>query len=216
MSTIIENDEHVAEGLAALAALDPLLLPVIDAAGALPLRRRSGGFEGLAGIIVAQQLSVASARAIWGKVEAYFSPLTPEAILAASEPDFRACGLSAPKIRTMRAIAAAIAEGTLPVEALAGMETEAARTSLTGVKGIGPWTADIYLMFCLGHADVFAPGDLALQEAVKMAYGLEARPDAKALALFAERWKPWRAVAARLLWAYYGAMKKREGAPTPS
>ena len=180
-----------------------------DLSGDPPLRRRAGGFEGLVRIVNGQQLSVASASAIYARVEATIKPLTAKKLLAASDETLRGCGLSRPKIKTLRAISEAVVGG-LALDALADMAEEDAIARLTGVSGIGPWTADIYLMFCVGRADVFASGDLALQIAAQMLMGLETRPTAKELAAIAnENWRPYRAVAARLLWAYYAEAKKQ-------
>jgi DNA-3-methyladenine glycosylase II len=211
MILTIETEGDIRSGMAALSALDPAWAEICGKAGCPPLRRREGGFAGLAGIVVSQQLSVASARAIWTKVEAVIDPLTPERLLAASDETLRLAGLSRPKQRTLRAIAAAIVAGGLQLDSLHGQTPEDIHAHMTAVSGIGPWTADIYLMFCLGHADAFAPGDLALQEAVRIGFGLDARPTAKELSLMAEAWRPWRGVAARLLWAYYAVAKTREG-----
>ena len=137
--------------------------------------------------------------------------MTPEAVLAAEDEAMRACGLSRPKIRYARAAAEAVRSGALDFAALPRLPVAEAAAKLPAITGIGPWTAEIYLMFCIGHADVFAPGDLALQEAAKMMLSLEARPDAKTMARLAEPWAPWRAVAARPLWAYYRVAKGREG-----
>lgn len=197
--------------MAALAALDPAWVSIIAHTGIPSLRRRESGFVSLASIIVSQQLSVASARAVWARLEGVFDPLTPERVLAASDEEMRLSGLSRPKQKTLRAVAAAIAEGRLD---LAGLETatpEFVHEHMTAVSGIGPWTADVYLLFCLGHRDGFAAGDLAVQEAAKLAFGLAARPKPAELLALAEEWRPWRGVAARLLWAYYAALKAREG-----
>ncbi len=184
---------------------------IIAASGAPPLRLQQGGFEGLARIIVSQQVSVASARAIWTRVEAIIVPLTPERFLAATDDELRQAGLSRPKQRTLRAISAAVVDKSLVLEGLSDASAEDIHAQMTAVKGIGPWTADIYLMFCLGHADAFAPGDLALQEAARIGLGLKKRPSHKEMAVIAENWKPWRGVAARLLWSYYAVVKTREG-----
>jgi DNA-3-methyladenine glycosylase II len=126
----------------------------------------------------------------------------------------KALGLSAPKIRTLRATADAVVTGTLPLDTLHRLEAEEAVEALTAVKGIGPWTADIYLLFCLGHSDAFPAGDLALQEAARVGFRMRARPDAAKLEKLARRWRPYRGVAAKLLWAYYRVMKAgREAAP---
>ena len=123
----------------------------------------------------------------------------------------RGCGLSAAKIRALRAVAETIAAGRLDLEGLAALDAEDAHHALVAVTGIGPWTADIFLLFCLGHPDAFPAGDLALQEAAKLALALKSRPDAARLERIAERWRPWRGVAARMLWAYYRAVKTRSG-----
>ncbi len=207
----IETDDDIGAGLAHLAGIEPRFMPMIDAAGPVPLRRTETGFAGLCRIIVAQQVSVASARAIWGRVQARFPALCHGDIAAASEADLRACGLSGPKIRTLRAIADATASGSLDFPALEAADAATVHAAMTAVNGIGPWTTDIYLMFSLGHADVFAPGDLALREAVRIGFDLQSRPSTQDLAMMAKAWSPWRAVAARLLWAYYAACKRRDG-----
>lgn len=211
MMNRITCDADLEEGMAALRALHPDWAVIIERTGVPPLRRREGGFAGLAAIIVSQQLSVASARAVWARVETVLAPLTPERILAATDEEMRLSGLSRPKQRTMRAVAAAIARGELALDALETATPEQVHALMTAVSGIGPWTADIYLLFCLGHRDGFAPGDLAIQEAARVAFGLPARPRAAELEALAEGWRPWRGVAARLLWAYYAALKSREG-----
>jgi DNA-3-methyladenine glycosylase II len=213
---VLDSEAVLNEGVRALKRKDPVMRRIVEE-GAVPvLRKREPGFEGLAGIIVSQQLSTASAAAIWGRLRARFDPLTPAAILAASDDDLRAPGLSAPKIRTLRTIGAAVADGTLPLEALRDLPADEAHAAMVAVKGIGPWTADIYLLFCLGHPDAFPAGDLALQEAARIAYGLEARPKVNDFVALAERWRPWRGVAAKVLWAYYRIAKAREGAPVAS
>lgn len=211
MTQLISTEADLEEGMAALCALDPCWHPIVARTGIPPLRRREGGFAGLAAIIVSQQLSVASARAVWTRVETVLTPLTPERILAADDEAMRLSGLSRPKQRAMRAVATAIVEGRLRFDHLEGATPEAVHRELTAVPGIGPWTADIYLLFCLGHRDGFAPGDLAIQEAARVAFGLPVRPGAAALEAMAEAWRPWRGVAARLLWAYYAVLKSREG-----
>ncbi len=179
--------------------------------GPPPLRRRDPGFAGLAAIIVSQQVSTASASAIFGRLEARYFPLDPAQIASASEEDLKSCGLSTPKIRALKAVAEAVTLGRLDFDALAGAAAEDAHRALITVKGVGPWTADVFLTFCLGHPDAFPAGDLALQEAARMALGLKARPDARRLEKIAERWRPLRGVAARMLWTYYRAVKRRSG-----
>jgi DNA-3-methyladenine glycosylase II len=213
--TILDSEAVLNAGVAALGRLDPVMARLIAEGAAPRLRKRAPGFEGLCGIIVSQQLSTASANAIWGRVAARFPTLNPDALAAAQDADLRAVGLSAPKIRTLRAVAAAVGEGTLPLDALHDRPADEAHRLMTAVKGIGPWTADIYLLFCLGHPDAFPAGDLAVQEAARLAYGLDARPPDRDILALAERWRPWRGVAAKVLWAYYGLVKARDGAPLP-
>jgi DNA-3-methyladenine glycosylase II len=208
----IETIDDLNEGLAHLTRVDRRLRPVVRVAGELPLRRSEAGFPGLARIVVGQQLSVASAGAIWSRFTQAFPELTPDKVYRAREPRFRRAGMSAPKIRTLRAVAAACRNG-LHLDGLADMAAEDAHARLVAVHGIGPWTADIYLMFCLGHPDVFPVGDLALRAAVAEAFGLESPADPEELATIAEKWSPWRSVAATLFWAWYGARKQRKAVP---
>lgn len=203
----IATPADIAAGLAHLTAADPRLAAVAAIAGPVPLRRRPAGFEGLAAIVTSQQISDAAADAIWTRLAAAVTPFTPENLLAAETAALQAAGLSQPKIRTLRAAAAACADG-LDLAALAALPAEAATARLTALPGIGPWTAEVYLLFCEGHADLFPAGDLALRNAVADAFGLAARPDADALRRIAEPWSPWRGVAARLFWAYYRARRQ--------
>lgn len=211
MLRLIESDDDIRIGLDHLVGIEPRFGPMLAAAGVVPLRRTEAGFRGLCRIIVAQQVSVASAASIWARILARYPGLSHNDIACASESDLRACGLSGPKIRTLLAITEATMAGRLDFSALAAITAAEVRAVMTAVRGVGPWTTDIYLMFGLGHADTFAPGDLALQEAVRIGFGFDARPAARDLAAMAEAWSPWRAVAARLLWAYYAAAKRREG-----
>lgn len=205
----LHSDADIETAINALRKACPFMCKAHDLAGHPPLRRRASGFEGLVRIVNGQQLSVASASAIFARLETALRPLSAEGLLAASDETLRGCGLSRPKIKTLRAVSAAVVGG-LRLDELATMPEEQAIAQLTAVSGIGPWTADIYLMFCVGRADVFAPGDLALQIAAHMLMDLDARPNARDLAaIAAERWRPWRAVAALLLWSYYAEMKKR-------
>ena len=210
MSPLALTDQHrFEEALAALRGHDPVFVAEVLGNRACPaLRRREAGFEGLAWIIVGQQVSTASATAIFGRLKAGLGTLDAATVLGTSDAALRACGLSGPKQRTMRAIAEAVVDGRLDFATLADGPAEAAHGSLCAIKGIGPWTADIFLLFCLGHADAWPAGDLALQEAARLALGLEARPDTKALVVIGERWRPYRGVAAHCLWAYYGARKQ--------
>jgi DNA-3-methyladenine glycosylase II len=209
---LIDAEEALAAAAAALVALDPETIGrLVEIGGPPPLRRREPGFAGLAAIIVSQQVSVASANAIFGRLEAALQPLHAEAVLAAGEATLRTCGLSGPKIRALAAVAEAVASQSLDLGALATLPAADAHRALVAVKGIGPWTADIFLLFCVGHPDAFPAGDLALQEAARLALDLRRRPDARKLEKIAERWRPFRGVAARMLWAYYRVAKARAG-----
>jgi DNA-3-methyladenine glycosylase II len=201
----IDTEADIAAALEVLLSADPRLAEVAALAGPLPLRRRPGGFAGIAGIVVSQQLSTASASAIWGRLAAAYDPFTPQRLLKARADRLAGLGLSRPKIRALKEIARAIVGRTLDCDALPFMEAEAAHAALCAVHGVGPWTADIYLLFCLGHADAWPAGDLALQEGARLAFGLPERPTAKETLVLGEAWRPWRGVAARLLWAYYRA-----------
>ena len=206
MSSHIHTEADLDAALAALNKVDPRFVALLAKAGRPPLRRRADGFAGLAAIIVAQQLSTASANAIWGRLAAAFDPLDPAAILRARPARLRGLGLSAAKVRTLKAIARAVVGEELALAALEELSADQAHAALTAVHGIGPWTADIYLLTALGHADAWPAGDLALQEAARLAFALPARPTAKEMHQLAEPWRPWRAVAARILWSYYRAM----------
>ena len=203
---IIETDADVHEGMLALSAMCPRMKAAYALTGPLPLRRRADGFAQVLSAIVGQQVSVASAAAVWSRIEAAgFN--TPAAVLAASDDELRAVGLSRQKFIYARELALA----DIDYIALRDMSDEAVIKTLVAVKGIGPWTAEVYAMFSLGRADVFAPGDLAMQEAARSLYDLPERPKEKAFREMADAWAPWRAVAARLLWAYYAHEKDRDG-----
>ncbi|MEL6479324.1 MAG: DNA-3-methyladenine glycosylase 2 family protein, partial [Pseudomonadota bacterium] len=203
---LIETPEDVAEGCAWLAGAEPRFADAYRLTGLPPLRRRLGGFGPLLQIVCGQQLSTASAAACWRRLEEAGGD-RPDGVLALGEPGLRDCGLSRPKAR----YALALAETDIDFPALTTLPEDEALARLTALRGIGPWTAEIYLMTCIGRADVFAPGDLALQEASKVLFDLPERPAEKAMRAIAAEWSPWRAVAARLLWAYYRVIKNRDG-----
>ncbi len=202
----IETRGDIQRATKALIAADERLAPVFDYVGPLPLRRRDGGFEGLASIITAQQISDAAADSIWARFKSAVEPFTHECYLDTPEDALRAAGLSRPKIRTLNGVAAAMCDG-FDLAALHDLPAEEAIAQMTALKGIGPWTAEIYLLFCVGHPDIFPAGDLALQSAAHKALNLRKRPDEKRLRNVAKKWAPWRGVAARLLWAYYRAKR---------
>ena len=195
---IIKTDACVAEGAEFLAKVEPRFAQAMGLCGPLPLRLRKDGFTALLDAIVSQQISVAAAASIWGRMKAA-GLVGPRKIKWASDAELRACGLSGQKIRYARALAGSGIRYTQ----LREMDNIAVVATLTEVTGIGLWTAEIYAMFSLGRADVFAPGDLALQEAARMLFKLDRRPSEKELRVMATCWSPWQSVAARILWAYY-------------
>jgi DNA-3-methyladenine glycosylase II len=213
MSSFIHTETDLDTAIARLIDADPRFEAVLSHAGRPPLRRRPDGFAGLASIVVSQQLSTASAKAIWGRLTQTIDPFEPAAMLRARSAKLARAGLSAPKIRTLKEIAKAITRGDLDLAALVARPADDAHALLTAVHGIGPWTADIYLLFCLGHADAWPAGDLALQEATRLLLTLKARPTSKQMGPLAEAWRPWRGAAACMLWSYYRWSKQREGAP---
>ena len=211
----IRTEKDLQEGVAALVGSCAHMARVHALSGDPPLRRRPAGFEGLSRVIVGQQLSVASANAIWGRLVARVQPFTAVSLLAVPQAELLAAGLSAVKTATLMRLAEAIASGGLDLDALSDTPETAIHERLTKIKGIGPWTADIYILFCLGRPDAWSPGDLALQHAVRDALDLDERPTPKSMVELAEAWRPWRAVAARLLWSYY-VLRRRKDQNTPS
>ena len=207
----IASLDDIAAGLDALCLIDPRLEKVRGMAGEVPLRLSEPGFGSLASIIVSQQVSRASADAIFGRLTRLVD-LTPEGILGAGEDIFREAGVSRPKQRGLVAVAEAVAAG-LDLDHLCSLEAGEAIAAMTAVPGIGPWTAQCYLLFAAGHPDVFPARDVALQTAVGHALGIDPRPPEKTLIQLAESWIPWRGVASRLFWAYYRELKGRDAAP---
>lgn len=203
---IIETEACAAEGAAWLAARDPRFAALLNETGPLPLRRRPDGFAALLDAILGQQVSTASAAALRVRMEAA-GLVTESAVAAASGDVLRACGLSRQKIR----YAHALARAGIDYDALRNRPDAEVIATLTALPGIGRWTAEVYALISLGRADVFAPGDLALQEAARLLFDLPDRPSERVLRAMAEDWSPWRAVAARALWAYYRARRSREG-----
>ena len=206
VTKIIETLEDIREGAQWLAESEPRFARALELTGELPLRRRKDGFESLLDAIVSQQVSVATGDAIWKRLKTA-KLIGPRKINAASDEELRACGLSRQKIRYARELAKA----GINFRALRNLSTEETVVILTEVPGIGRWTAEIYAMFSLGHADAFAAGDLALQESARLIFDLNDRPSEATLRIMAENWSPWRAIAARLLWRYYHVMKDRSG-----
>ncbi|SDR27685.1 DNA-3-methyladenine glycosylase [Pseudovibrio sp. Tun.PSC04-5.I4] len=209
----IDTLEDIERELSALVLLDERLVHVREIAGDVPLRRRTADFAGLCNIVVAQLISVAAAASIWARLDALVVPFEPDVLLSKSDEDLLGVGLSNAKLRTLKAIAGELKAGLVLDEAVNWPGT-VAHKRLCEIKGIGPWSADIFLLFCAGHPDVFPIGDVALQAAVQHAYGLEDRPKGKVLEKIAKAWSPHRGTAARLFWAYYRVMKQgRETLP---
>lgn len=203
---ILTTPDCMIEGARWLAAREPRFAHALELCGPPPLRRRGDGFDALMNAIVSQQVSTAAARAIWARLEA--AALTsPDAVIAAEDDALRAAGLSRQKVRYVRALA----EAGIDFDALRGADEARIVETLVALPGIGRWTAEIYAMFSLGRADVFAPADLALQEAARMLFALPDRPREAALRAMAQDWSPWRTVAAGILWAYYRVAKERDG-----
>jgi len=213
MTHILHSQADLEAALPQLILADPRLKPVAEKAGVFSLRRREAGFPGLCAIVCGQQLSTAAAATIRGRLFAAFEPFHHDTVRRARADKLRRFGLSAAKIKSIREIGKAVSKGVIDLNHVGNMDADVAHAALTALHGVGPWTADIYLLFCLGHADAFPSGDLAVQESARIAFGLRKRPDAKALTKIAEAWRPWRGVAAHLLWAYYHAVKKRDVVP---
>ena len=186
-----------------LVRADPDLARIEKAAGPLPWRTRPAGFPGLLQAIVGQQISNQAAAAIWGRLRAVPGALEPASLLDLTEEDLRAAGLSRPKVAHARSLAGAFLDGTLDSAELATMEDDVAIARIASVRGLGPWTAEIYLLFALGRPNVFPAGDLALAAAAADIKKLPDRPAPKEFRALAEPWRPHRALAARLLWHHW-------------
>lgn len=213
---IISGMDDISEGLDHLARLDPVLSLVIEKAGPLELRIHEPGFAGLAHIVVSQMVSRASANAIWARILAGTGgEVTAENYLTVPEELRATFGLSRAKATTLEGLARAVTEGQVDLDGVVRKEAGPAFSELVALRGIGPWTAEVYLMFCGGHPDIFPVGDVALRSAVAHALDLEVRPDGKWLAERAALWSPWRSVAARLFWGYYANIMRRAMVPLP-
>ena len=211
MTIHLNSQDDLEEAIRLLVRRDPRLKPILEVAGMPSLRRREPGFVGLAHIICGQQLSTASAAAIWSRLSTAFNPFDHHACRQARADRLGRLGLSAAKIKTLKSLARAIADERVNLDVLAEEDADAAHHTLMALHGIGPWTADVYLLFCLGHGDAWPAGDLAMQEAIKIGLGLKQRPNAKQMAPIAEPWRPMRGAAAHLWWSFYRAIKQRDG-----
>lgn len=204
------SPEQIASARAALALADPALARAHALTPAFEWRLRPGGYTGLFRMIVEQQVSVAAAAAIWARVEQGLGEVTPQTVLALDIEALRAFGLSGQKALYGHEIARAQVEGRIDFDHLGQLDDQEAVAALTAIKGVGRWTAETFLMFCEGRQDVFPGGDVALQEAMRWADGAELRPREKEVYLRAEAWRPHRSVAAHLLWAWYGGVRRGE------
>lgn len=207
----LDSVERVSAHLDELTTRDPRLGRVREVAGIVQPRINRPGFAGIAKVICGQQLSVLSAAAIWKRFEALPGALDPSSYLTLSEEEVRSIGFSSGKFRTVRVIAEAVVAGELDFAHLETLPAEEAVTYLVAHKGIGPWTAEVYLMFCAGHPDVFPAGDLALLKAVQHGLGLDARPTIKEMIAIAKHWAPHRSSAALMFWRYFAVLRDREG-----
>jgi DNA-3-methyladenine glycosylase II len=212
MVSIIRNETDIREGLQRLLELDPALAPIAQLSGPLPLRLAEPGFAGLASIVVSQMVSRASADAIWRRISAA-GPVTAPAYQALDPSVVASFGLSRAKAATLQSLSKAIIAGDIDLVALSALDADEAMRRMVLLPGIGPWTAQVYLMFCGGHPDIFPAGDVALQTAVGRAFGLDPRPGAGPLAEIAARWAPYRSIAARLFWAHYAVTMRRQALP---
>jgi DNA-3-methyladenine glycosylase II len=210
----IRSEDDLAYHIESLAEACPVFRPLAREIGQVPIRWLHSGFKGLVYVVTGQQISIAAGRAIYNRLEGALGNVTPEALAGVDDSVLKAAGYSAPKIRTLRALQHAAADGQLDISGLGGQSAEDAVAALCAIKGIGAWTAEVYLLFAAGHPDIFPSGDLALQESVRAAFGLEGRPSARELKSMSNAWSPWRSAAARLLWAYYRFKKGgQSGAP---
>ena len=213
MRAKLDSADALAEHLAALLKRDRRLRAIARTAGPFEIRKTDPGFAGLARLVCGQQFSVQSAAAIWGRFALLPDALSPAGYLRLTEAEVRGVGFSLGKYQTVRAVAEAAVAGQLDFAALEQMTADEAIAALCSIRGVGPWTAELYLMFCSGHPDVFPVGDLALQKAVAHALGLDERPLGAALAEIAAAWAPHRATAALLFWRYYAALGLSKGVP---
>ncbi|GAA3351547.1 DNA-3-methyladenine glycosylase [Amorphoplanes nipponensis] len=189
--------------IAELGRREPVFATIVARFGPPPAWDREPGFVTLVRIVLEQQVSLASAQAAFDRLGAVVAPLTPRGFLLLDDAQLLAVGFSRQKARYVRALAAAVRDGSLELDALAGMDDETVDAALRAVPGIGPWTATIYRLMALGRPDAWPVHDIALAQAVAELWELPARPSPAEMLTIAEDWRPWRAIAARLLWHYY-------------
>lgn len=206
----VTDRKQLSKAVKALAKSCEVIRAAHDRVGVPEWRTRQGDYAGLARIIAYQQLSTKAAGTIWGRVEVLLGKVTPRSVLEADFDALRACGLSRPKIAHIQSIATAVQDGSLNLRRVAKASDEAAQAELVAVKGIGPWTADVYLMFCLGRWDVFPHADIGLSESYRMITGERKRHPPKKFLKTGEKWRPYRGVAAHMLWAYINAVREEQ------
>jgi DNA-3-methyladenine glycosylase II len=207
-SSHLDTQADLDRAIKALIKQDRRLRPILAATGMPALRKREPGFAGLARIVVGQQLSTASANAIWNRLSGAYDPFHHDSISRATATRLGKLGLSGAKIKTLKLLAAEIRSARLDLNALGEQDADSAHKALTALHGVGPWTADVYLLFCLGHSDAWPAGDLALQDAVRAGLSLESRPTTKEMIALGEVWRPFRGAAAHLWWAYYRVARR--------
>jgi len=206
------SDRSLVTGARALGRTDAHLARVLTRHGTPPLWGRDPGFATLVQIILEQQVSLASGRAAFGRVLAVAGRMTPRAIASLSEAQLRGAGLTRQKATYVRGLALAVERGEIDLDTIARMDDERAHAELVKLKGIGPWSADIYLLMALGRPDVWPRHDLALASAMREVKRLRTLPTPERQLEIAESWRPWRAVAARILWHHYLSTPRRRPA----
>jgi DNA-3-methyladenine glycosylase II len=197
------DEASLAHGVRVLAAVDPDLAAIVERHGPPPLWRREPGFETLVRIVLEQQVSLASGRAAYHRLGGTVGSVSPTILAETDQEMLESAGLTRQKARYLRELGSAAATGTLDLDGLADLDDTAVRRALCAIPGVGPWTADVYLLMALRRPDVWPAADIALATSARRVKQLPERPDPVALERLAEPWRPWRAVAARLLWHAY-------------
>lgn len=203
------NEEVQHQAISELVQIEPVFGVVVDTYGPPPLWQRGEGFGSLIQIILEQQVSLASARAAYDKLEAAVGEVTPDNVLALSDAQLKSSGFSRQKTSYARNLASALKRGELDLTGLGTCSDEEIREALTAIKGIGVWTANIYLLMAMQRPDVWPRGDIALAASYQKLKNLQQRPDSEQMEQISQAWVPWRSVAARLLWHYYLSTKKQ-------
>lgn len=209
MNKRIDSQTDISLAVLDLNKLDPMLIPIIEGLNHIPLRRAEAGFEGLANIVTSQLISRAAADAIWERLKTHFGIMTAEKIGTSTEQKLKNLGLSGAKARTLLGTAEKLISTPNFLTSIELHDADKALKELMSLKGVGPWTAEVYLMSCCGHPDIFPVGDVALRTAAGHAFFDGVQPDQKTLREYSKRWTPWRSVVARILWAYYADIKNR-------